>query len=152
MQNDPLTPNNDAVIQQPVDSGFTLLKVFMTVFGALFGCIGLVILAFIWIVPFGQNNPFDGAPLFFCLFISCIALAFVGFATLWIIIIWKIMPAMQSSHAVFRKLRSFNPTYPETINKRSIPIACPSCGAKLVQDEQTSPENCTFCGSTLPGA
>jgi hypothetical protein len=150
MLNNPTPPNDESDPQMFVSKTFVFMKILMSAFGLIFGLIGFVVLAFVWIVPAGQNNPFNDLPIFFRLFVSCIALAFVGFSALWVTMLWKIMPAMQSRHPLFAKLRSFNPAYMQTIHKRSIPTACPSCGAKFVQEEENAPATCSFCGSALP--
>lgn len=149
MQNNPVEPMDDPAVQHAVSSGHKLFKVFMSFFGLIFGAIGLIVLAFLWIVPAGENNGFGNPPLVFKLFASCIALAFVGFSALWVTMLWKFFPAIQTRHPLFEQLRAFHPGYMQTIHKHSTPTACPSCGAKFVLEEDNYPATCSFCGSGL---
>jgi hypothetical protein len=114
------------------------------VFGFVFAGIGLTVLAFLWGSPFDE---FGSPPLFFRVFASFIAIAFVavGGGTLYS------MLRGQGPASVTPAI----PLEPEAV-RASSPAAspggykCPNCGAPLGNNADVSPSGdakCSFCKS-----
>src|SRR5262245_44561906 len=107
--------------------------IFMLIFISMFGFIGLAVLIFLWAQPF---NQFDSPPLFFRIFGSFIAIAFmaVGFG----------LPI-----GALKARRLINDSAPQ--DGEEAPPAkgykCPNCGAGL-GNQEVSPSGdvkCTYC-------
>ena len=117
------------------------------VFGLVFLGIGLTVIGFLWLTPFDQ---FGSPPLFFRIFGSFIALAFVavGGTTAYAAISGKVMNANTLRNSA--NLNQVNDSRPES------PIAppgkdgykCDSCGAPLSTSADVSPHGdvkCSHC-------
>ena len=112
--------------------------------GFIFAGIGITVLIFMWGAPSGG---FGSPPLFFRVFASFIALAFVvvgggsGLAAL------KAKSPLDHMTSHLHSLkRQGNPMENETANR----YACPKCGASLNSDADISPSGdvkCTYCDS-----
>ena len=111
-----------------------LAKLIPMFFFALFGCIGLAVLIFLW----GPGDRFGGPPLIFRVFGSFIALAFIGMGVGVPVLIWKTpVPKIGPEQ---------NPLVPNT-TKAPGSYDCPKCGAN-VQDAGVSPSGdvkCPYC-------
>jgi len=99
------------------------------VFGFVFGGIGLTVLGFLW-----GTRGFGEPPLFFKLFGSFIALAFVAMGGTLFFGAIKGRPAPTGT-AVTQP-----PAEPGT------GYACPACGARLGEDADVSPQGDVKCG------
>lgn len=103
------------------------------VFGCLFGGVGLTVLAFLW-----TAQGFGAPPLFFRLFGSFIALAFVAFGGT------MIYGSLHGSPAVDLSASSTPPSQPA--NKGS--YTCPHCSGGLETGADVSPHGdvkCSYC-------
>ena len=113
------------------------------VMGFIFGCIGLSVLVFLWSQPFGQ---FGSPPLFFRVFGSFIALAFVtvGFGSA-VKAITGVYPELPGSHHGRAGRLDINQP-----RGRAERWSCPNCGASLTEDNEISPSGdvkCLHCES-----
>lgn len=129
---------------------FNLVRIFMTLFGAIFTIVGLGVLAFLWVVPAGNAGPFADLPLPMRLFASLVGFGFVAFSIIWMIVLWSMNPG-QGTMSRFRQMQNLQDA-PEPIRRHSTPIACPNCGAKFVPDNSAGHKHsvCSFCGAALP--
>jgi DNA-directed RNA polymerase subunit RPC12/RpoP len=98
------------------------------VFGFVFGGIGLTVIGFLW-----TERGFGEPPLFFKLFGSFIALAFVAVGGL-----------------LFFSALKGQPPQTETTHTQSPSAStgytCPACGARLGEDADVSPKGDVKCG------
>jgi DNA-directed RNA polymerase subunit RPC12/RpoP len=117
------------------------------VFGVAFCGIGLTVLGFLWLSPFGQ---WDSLPLVFRIFGSFIAIVFVavGGGTAWGSIFGK-KSAMISPGDLLESLSAKVPAA-----AASTPVTdsyiCPRCGAPLQGKADVSPSGdvkCPFCNA-----
>jgi hypothetical protein len=112
------------------------------VVGFVFAGIGVTVLVFMWAAPFGE---FGSPPLFFRIFASFIAIAFVGFGG--------------TIGVTALRARGRFPAAPDASGPRAgsapgpVPPAggytCPNCGAPLGEQADVSPSGdvkCPFCG------
>ncbi|MBT5926681.1 MAG: hypothetical protein HOH33_08695 [Verrucomicrobia bacterium] len=106
--------------------------IFIRIFFGLFGMIGLTILAFMWGTP---TNAFGAPPLFFRIFASFIALAFItlGFGTAF------------SLSSKFQRFGMANRPSPQEPTSNESGYACPHCAAGLDKQE-VSPSGDVKCG------
>jgi DNA-directed RNA polymerase subunit RPC12/RpoP len=105
----------------------------------MFGFIGIAVLIFLWSAP---SDGFGAPPLFFRVFGSFIALAFMamGFG----LPISALLSRSDSS-----------PSGPDSLplsdgapSERQVGYRCPHCGAGLGKDQEVSPQGdikCTYC-------
>jgi hypothetical protein len=114
------------------------------VFGFVFGGIGLAVLIFLW----SGGDEFGAPPLFFRIFGSFIAIAFVAFGGTMVFSFLKPKSMLPITNA-------FVSTDPSTAPPPVVPptpvagYTCPHCGATLGADAEVSPlgdVKCTFCG------
>jgi DNA-directed RNA polymerase subunit RPC12/RpoP len=108
------------------------------VMGFVFAGIGLTVLVFMWGAPFDE---FGSPPLFFRIFASFIAIAFVGMGG---------TMGVSALRGGFAKpgetLRRASPDAPPAAPAG---YKCPNCGAPLGEQADVSPSGdvkCTFCG------
>jgi hypothetical protein len=145
--------------QTPIGSASRLL---FGVFGLVFLGIGLTVLGFLWGSPFDE---FDSPPLFFRIFGSFIAVAFVamGGTIAYSAIrgggmLGGTMPGglmssglMSEANAMIAAAQQRAQAVAENATPResSLGYACPSCGAALGEKVDVSPMGdvkCAFCG------
>ncbi len=117
-------------------------------FGFTFCGVGLAVLGFLWLSPFGH---FHSPPLFFRIFGSFIAIPFVaiGGTALYTAITGKSMIEKQFErlHQFARELQKHAPSSDAPFSPGS--LACPHCGAPIGQAE-ISPSGdvkCTHCNN-----
>lgn len=114
--------------------------------GFIFGGIGLTVLAFLWGTPFDQ---FGSPPLFFRVFGSFIALAFVvigGGTFVAAISGSRLSAARTASSRTASQNEPCNGDAPQLTG--SLHYSCPSCGAPLGDKIDVSPHGdakCTYC-------
>lgn len=118
--------------QSPVGNRDTIGRVIFGVFGAVFAGIGLTVIGGMWLAPF---DSFHSPPLFFRIFASLIAIAFVAMGGGIAVAAWsgKLQPRVGTD--------SLSPT-------ASAGYTCPQCGASLGQKADVSPMGdvkCSFC-------
>lgn len=125
----------------------SVVKFIFGTFGLIFGGVGVTVLIFLWSQSF---NEFGSPPLFFRIFGSFIALAFVLFGG------GACFAAIFGGRMVKDRLLSITPseqdqsTPEEKQPNRSLNYICPHCGAPLGSGIGVSPHgdvNCTFCKS-----
>lgn len=114
-------------------------KALGTVFGLIFAGIGILVIGFLWSQPFGQ---FGAPPLFFRLFGSLIALAFIamGSATAYTAICGYRSAGSAEIRERFRQ--QSDAAGPHA-------YSCPRCGAPLAENADVSPHGdvkCSHCG------
>jgi hypothetical protein len=107
------------------------------IFGFVFGGIGLTVLGYLWGTPF---NQWDSPPIFFRIFGSFIAIAFVGFGGTAIVsaLRGKGLGAMPAFPSIGRT----------SALQSAAAYACPHCGAPLSDKTDVSPSGdvkCPFC-------
>ena len=117
------------------------------VFGIAFFGIGLMVLIFMWFQSF---DSFDSPPLFFRIFASFIALAFVAMGgTLAYGSIFKggmMGPMSELADEAIRRRESDAGQSPAA----TVGYVCPNCGAALGEKADVSPlgdVKCPFCGT-----
>lgn len=127
----------------PSDSDPAAGRFVGAVFGFVFLGIGLTVLGFLWGAPFGE---FHSPPLFFRIFGSFIAIAFVamGGGTAYAAITGKASPTGRVSNMVKRNQSSGAVQPPPPAEGYS----CDSCGAPLSSEADVSPlgdVKCAHC-------
>lgn len=108
------------------------VRILFAVFSSIFGFVGIAVLCFLWGAPFGD---FHSPPLFFRVFGSFIALAFIVFSTLMVISTLSMGSVHNKVHQIFDSMKK----------KR---YRCPSCGAALENEADVSPSGdakCQYC-------
>ena len=116
------------------------------VFGFVFFGIGVSVIGFLWSAPFGE---FGSPPVFFRIFGSFIALAFVamGGGTAYAAITGKANPAAGSGYRHTSRiidLRNSRDESPEPPSRDG--YSCNSCGAPLDSNADVSPHGDVKCG------
>ena len=110
------------------------------VMGFVFAGIGVTVLVFLWGTP---ADSFGAPPLFFRIFGSFIAIAFVGVGgTIGV-------TALRGSKALSPAGSTRNAGADAAAVGRSAGYKCPHCGAPLGEKADVSPSGdvkCTFCG------
>lgn len=101
------------------------------VFGLVFGGIGLTVIGFLW-----TARGFGEPPLFFKIFGSLIALAFVAVGGRLLAGALKDQPPQPGSAA----------TAPPSALGTGTGYTCPACGARLGQNADVSPKGDVKCG------
>ena len=114
------------------------------VFGFVFFGIGMTVLISMWAAPFGA---FGSPPLFFRVFASFIAIAFVtmGGSTVWAVLAGK---GLQNSMSIDTETFDEGPDTPATSAGNSVGYVCPNCGAALDSQADVSPHGdvkCAYC-------
>ena len=107
--------------------------------------IGLTVLGFLWGTPF---NEFGSPPLFFRIFGSFIALAFVGTGVMIIIGAAKGGHAMRSMQRMQRRQRRYGAPPSRSTSATGAGYRCKHCGAPLAEGADVSPHGdvkCTYC-------
>ena len=132
--------------------GGNAARVFITIFIGIFGVIGVITLVFLW-----TATGFGAPPLFFKLFGSCIAVAFIAFSAFGIYNAWT---AKARLSRFVRHTHRFGPSTPvdrasevgdapaRSRDPSSPDWGCPNCGAGLASDTEISPSGdvkCPFC-------
>jgi hypothetical protein len=120
-------------------------RVIMFVFGAVFFCVGLTVIGFLWTQPFGE---FGSPPLFFRLVGSFIALAFVamGGGTCWMAVASRHRGTSDFSVEI-KDNRERDGAMPPAAGSQTSYV-CPRCGAPLAENADVSPHGdvkCTYC-------
>ncbi len=121
-----VTPSNTTL--------FRAARILFGVVASVFGGIGLLVILFLWGTP---PNEFGAPPLFFRVFGSLIAVAFIAFSAFGIY--GAITLRLGPFHSKLRSGRGAAGSY-----------SCPSCGAGLGADTEVSPSGdvkCTHCGN-----
>lgn len=120
-------------------------RVLGIVFGLVFGGIGVTVLAFLWGTPRGE---FGAPPLFFRIFGSFTALAFVAFGGA---MLYGSIAGVGLDKLSERSGSAGEPTgdRDDTVGEtESVRYVCPQCGAPLAAGADVSPHGdarCTFC-------
>ncbi len=118
------------------------------VFGLVFFGVGLTVIIFMWSQPF---NGFDSPPLFFRVFASFIALAFVAMGgTLAYGSIFKGGMMGEVSDLADEAIRQRGAQLNGQTSAASVGYVCPNCGAALGEKADVSPlgdVKCPFCGT-----
>ena len=116
------------------------------VFGLVFFGIGLTVIGFMW---FGDDG-FGSPPVFFKIFASLIALAFVAMGgTLAASSIFGGGMLARHSEAIDQAMRQAQSRPTSTTANAPAGYACPHCGAALADKAEVSPmgdTKCVFCG------
>jgi hypothetical protein len=114
--------------------------------GFVFGGIGLTVLTFLWGAPSGE---FGSPPLFFRVFGSFIALAFVVVGGTTFVAAISGGRSLAETPTPTGKAFSEEPGSENGVNARdSLQYSCPNCGAPLVDKIDVSPHGdakCTYC-------
>lgn len=126
-----------------VQSGANVAGFMGVVMGFVFGGIGLTVLIFLWAAPFGE---WDSPPIFFRIFGSFIAIAFVAAGS------GAAVTSFRGRKVVNQILSNVNAARSEMQTAGDDPkidgYACPHCGAPLPAKADVSPlgdAKCTFC-------
>ena len=110
------------------------------VVGFVFAGIGVTVLVFMWAAPFGE---FGSPPLFFRVFASFIAIAFVAFGgTIGV-------TALRGAGGISAVPRPVPPAGGPAPANAAGGYRCPNCGAPLGDKADVSPSGdvkCPFCG------
>lgn len=109
------------------------------IFGIVFAGIGLTVIFFLW-----TANGFGEPPLFFRIFGSFIALAFVGFGGTLLVSVLKGQSAEAPAPATTTSPPSIPSASPGTAPAAS--YTCPACGARLGENADVSPKGDVKCG------
>jgi hypothetical protein len=99
------------------------------VFGFVFGGIGVTVICHLW-----TQDGFGAPPVFFKLFGSFIALAFVAMGGMFLVTALKTQPTQSSPPAL------------EPSADTGAGYTCPACGARLGEDADVSPMGDVKCG------
>lgn len=116
-------------LHQSITKGARLIG---AVFGCIFAGIGLLVLGFLWLQPFGG---FGSPALFFRLFGSFIAIAFVATGSIF---------AHTSITGI--NMRKKNLINSSSVNQSQGSCSCPKCNAPLSNDVDVSPHGDVKCG------
>lgn len=124
--------------------GGNAARVFFSVFIGIFGVIGILVLVFLW-----GSSGFGAPPLFFKLFGSCIAVAFIAFSAFGIYNAWtakaRLSRFVRHTHRFGAATPVDDPSEPRS---NAEDWSCPNCGAGLASDTEISPSGdvkCPFC-------
>jgi len=120
---------------------FRRLPWFMMLFLSIFGFIGVAVLIFLW-SP--SSDGFGAPPLFFRIFGSLIAVAFMamGFGLPLTVLLGR--SVVESSNPIDS---AFDKTGPAG-SPREVGYRCPHCGAALGKEQEVSPKGdvkCSYC-------
>ena len=126
--------------RSPISQAAAGARFIGAVFGIVFFGIGLTVLVFMWTASFGE---FGSPPLFFRIFASFIAIAFVA-----------VGGTIAASSIFGGKMMSMVAS-PDATATTSSPspqtgYVCPNCGASLGEKADVSPlgdAKCPFCGT-----
>ena len=114
----------------------------MGVFGVVFTGVGLTLLTFMWI----GSDDFGSEAVFFKIFASFIAIAFVAFGGTMALSAWRSNGLLGGVDKIFQAAQARAAgASPDATGG----YACPSCGAALAESAEVSPlgdVKCTFCG------
>ena len=114
------------------------------VMGFVFAGIGVTVLVFVWGAPFGE---FGSPPLFFRIFASFIAIAFVAVGGT--IGVTALRGGGELASSLNRLRDAGAPLPPQAGPAPAGGYKCPNCGAPLGEGADVSPSGdvkCTFCG------
>ncbi|MFI5378928.1 MAG: hypothetical protein ACHRHE_06510 [Tepidisphaerales bacterium] len=120
--------------------------VFATLIGLIPLGIGITVLVFLWGAPF---NAWDSPPIFFRVFGSFIALAFVLFGGAMLAgALRGAQPGSAIVDRAFSELDTTNTAMPKPASAQSPGGAyeCPQCGAPLAGNAEVSPHGDAKCG------
>jgi len=126
---------------QGIEQAGKIGRALVGVWGLLFLGIGVSVLIFLWIQPFGD---FGSPPLFFRIFGSFIALGFVAFGLAMAAGAFAVGRHMSSEPSIPVDPTSENPHSGSTATS----YTCPHCGAPLAEGADVSPKGdvkCTYC-------
>lgn len=124
-------------------------RIIFGVFGCVFACIGVLVISWMWLAPFGE---FHSPPLVFRIFASLIAIPFIamggGFAY------GAITGKMFDQNAMLQKLQEQHRAMRDegaSSATLEIPVRnqCPACAAPLEDGSDVSPSGdvkCKHCG------
>jgi hypothetical protein len=119
--------------------GMLAAKIVGCIFGFVFAGIGITVLIFLW-----TARGWDAPPLFFKVFASFIAIAFVGVGTT---VFFSSLLAGAAVSRVFNEFESATAEKPGETASTS--YSCSHCGATLGKGADVSPlgdVKCAFCG------
>lgn len=135
-------------IMRNVRQGLAAGRVLTGVMGFVFGGIGLTVLMFLWGT---SSNEFGAPPLFFRIFGSFIALAFVAFGgTMGFSAFWSSLPGPAGQMEQILSSEPVTPPAPAAPSQTADSYVCTKCGAPLAKGVDVSPlgdVKCSFCGA-----
>jgi hypothetical protein len=139
-------PPDFSELRRNVQQGATTARFMGAIMGLVFGGIGLTTLVFLWGSPFGQ---WDSPPIFFRIFGSFIAIAFVAVGGLAAITALK-GGATPGGSLLSQSLAEpgIRPAAGATDEASIASYTCPHCGAPLPAKADVSPlgdVKCPFC-------
>lgn len=140
-------PTDTSRLRNPIDQVTGPARFIGAVFGLVFFGIGLTVIIFMW----SSFDEFDSPPLFFRIFASFIALAFVAMGgTLAYGSIFKGGMMGQMSDLVDESIRRQETGAEGQQATATVGYVCPNCGAALGEKADVSPlgdVKCPFCGT-----
>ncbi len=116
-------------------------RIFAAIFIGVFGCIGITILIFMW---GGFEDGFGEPPLFFRIFASFIAIAFIASSAMGIRSALRGKPLRPGGMRRRSGRKSFEPAQ----RVEGDDYSCPNCGSGLETDIEISPSGdvkCPYC-------
>ena len=141
-------PTDTSRLRNPIAQVTGPARFIGAVFGLVFFGVGLTVLIFMWSQSF---DGFDSPPLFFRIFASFIALAFVAMGgTLAYGSIFKGGMMGQMSDLVDESIRRQETGDEGQQATAPVGYVCPNCGAALGEKADVSPlgdVKCPFCGT-----
>lgn len=126
--------NDQEELQKNITTGARFVG---AVIGCVFAGIGICVISFLWLQPFGS---FHSPPLFFRVFGSFVAIPFIAIGSF----------TAYSSIKAKGILQKANFERSESVSAKSVSYTCPKCNAPLSDNIDVSPHGdvkCNYCNS-----